>query len=278
MRIRAGYRVGFETFGPTPMNFLLSVCPERRRDLLTAESISFAPVIPTREDFHAFGNVVTRILAPGGNFTVSADFVIADLGFPDGYAPTASKIPVPDLPLPYLLGSRYCETDKLSQLAWNFFGSSWRGWPRVQAVADYVHNHLRFDYQLASETRPAAKSHEAQVGVCRDFAHLAVTLCRCLSMPARYATGYLGDIGVPPDPAPMGFSAWFEIYLNGPEGPRWCTFDGRHNHRRVGRIVTARGRDATDCALSTSFGTALLKLFTVHTAEVTNVNTHAVAA
>jgi transglutaminase-like putative cysteine protease len=157
-----------------------------------------------------------------GNFTVSADFVIADLGFPDGYAPTASKIPVPDLPLPYLLGSRYCETDKLSQLAWNFFGSSWRGWPRVQAVADYVHNHLRFDYQLASETRPAAKSHEAQVGVCRDFAHLAVTFCRCLSMPARYATGYLGDIGVPPDPAPMGFSAWFEIYLNGPEGPRWC--------------------------------------------------------
>jgi transglutaminase-like putative cysteine protease len=271
MRIRAGYRLGFETFGPTPMNFLLSVRPERRRDLLTAETISFAPFIPSWQEIDVFGNVVTRILAPAGNFTVSADFNIADPGLPDDYAPTASEIPVQDLPadvLPFLLGSRYCETDKLSQLAWNLFGSSWRGWPRVQAVVDYVHTRLRFDYQLASGTRSAAEAHDCQVGVCRDFAHLAIAFCRCLNIPSRYATGYLGDIGVPADPAPMDFSAWFETYLNGPEGPRWYTFDARHNTPRIGRVVMARGRDATDCALSTSFGTSLLSLFKVHTDEI----------
>jgi transglutaminase-like putative cysteine protease len=253
------------------MNFLLSVRPERQRDLLTPENICFDPFIPARQELDAFGNVVTRIVAPGGRFDVSADFLIADKGQPDDYAPLASEIPLPDLPgdvLPFLLGSRYCETDKLSQLAWNLFGSSWRGWHRVQTVVDYVHNRLRFDYQQADATRSAAQANMQQVGVCRDFAHLAVTFCRCLNIPARYATGYLGDIGVPPDAAPMDFSAWFEVYLNGPEGPRWYTFDGRHNHPRIGRIVMARGRDAMDCALSTSFGTALLGEFKVHTDEM----------
>ena len=154
---------------------------------------------------------------------------IAASGRLDDYAPAASEIPVADLPsemLPFLLGSRYCETDKLSQFAWNLFGSSRRGWHRVQTVVDYVHNRLRFDYQQANAPRSAAEANMQQVGVCRDFAHLAITFCRCLNIPARYATGYLGDIGVPPDPAPMDFSAWFEVYLNGPEGPRWYTFDG----------------------------------------------------
>jgi transglutaminase-like putative cysteine protease len=271
MRIRAGYRLGFETFGPTPMNFLLSVRPERQRDLRTPESIRFDPFIPARQELDAFGNVVTRIFAPGGRFEVSADFLIADSGRPDDYAPSASEIPVQDLPsevLPFLLGSRYCETDKLSQLAWNLLGSSGRGWHRVQKVVDYVHNRLRFDYQQANATRSAAEASAQQVGVCRDFAHIAITFCRCMNIPARYATGYLGDIGVPLDPAPMDFSAWFEVYLNGPEGPRWYTFDARHNHPRIGRIVMARGRDAMDCALSTSFGTALLGEFKVHTNEV----------
>jgi transglutaminase-like putative cysteine protease len=271
MRIRAGYRLGFETFGPTPMNFLLSIRPERQRDLLTPESIRLDPFIPARQELDAFGNIVTRIFAPGGRFEVSADFLIADTGRPDDYAPSASEIPVSDLPsevLPFLLGSRYCETDKVSQLAWNLFGSSARGWHRVQKVVDYVHNRLRFDYQQANATRSAAESNAQQVGVCRDFAHLAITFCRCMNIPARYATGYLGDIGVPLDPAPMDFSAWFEVYLIGPEGPRWYTFEARHNHPRIGRIVMARGRDAMDCALSTSFGTALLREFKVQTDEV----------
>ena len=233
--------------------------------MLTPENICFEPCIPAKQDPDAFGNVVTRIVAPRGQFHVSADFLITDSGRPDDYAPSASEIPVADLPsavLPFLLGSRYCETDKLSQLAWNVFGSSWGGWHRVQTVVDYVHNRLRFDYQQANATRSAAEANIQQVGVCRDFAHLAITFCRCLNIPARYATGYLGDIGVPPDPAPMDFSAWFEVYLNGPEGPRW------YNRSRIGRIVMARGRDATDCALSTSFGTALLGEFKVHTDEV----------
>jgi len=271
MQIRAGYNLGFETFGPTPINFLLSVVPERRRDLLTSENIRFNPSVPVRQELDVFGNVVTRIVAPGGRLEVSTDFLIADTGRPDDCAPSAREIPVQELPnhvLPFLLGSRYCETEKLSQLAWNVFGSSWRGWQRVQTVADYVHNRLRFDYQKADATRTAAEANMQQVGVCRDFAHLAITFCRCLNIPARYATGYLGDIGVPRDPAPMDFSAWFEVFLQGPEGLRWYTFDARHNHSRIGRIVMARGRDAMDCALSTSFGTALLGQFKVHTDEV----------
>jgi transglutaminase-like putative cysteine protease len=197
--------------------------------------------------------------------------LVADSGEPDAYAPAATEIPVQDLPadvLPFLLGSRYCETDKLSAMAWNLFGNSAGGWQRVQSIVDYVHGRLRFDYQQASATRSAAEAHAQQVGVCRDFAHLAIAFCRCLNIPARYATGYLGDIGVPADPAPMDFSAWFEVYLNGPAGPHWYTFDARHNQPRIGRIVMARGRDATDCALSTSFGTALLVDFNVHTNEV----------
>ena len=271
MRIRAGYWLGFETFGSTPINFLLSVALERQRDLLASEIIRFDPPIPARQELDSFGNVFTRIVAPGGRLDVSSDFLIADTGLPDDCAPLATEIPVQELPsdvLPFLLGSRYCETDKLSQLAWNLFGSSWRGWQRVQTVVDYVHNWLRFDYQKADLTRSAADAYTQQVGVCRDFAHLAITFCRCLNIPARYATGYLGDIGVPPDPAPMDFSAWFEVFLRGLEGPRWYTFDARHNHPRIGRIVMARGRDAMDCALSTSFGTALLGQFKVHTDEV----------
>jgi transglutaminase-like putative cysteine protease len=271
LQIRAGYKLGFETFGPTPINFLLSVAPERRRDLLTPENIRFDPFIPAREAMDVFGNIITRVVAPAGLFQISADFLIKDTGRPDDYAPSATELPVQDLPddvLPFLLGSRYCETDKLSQIAWNLFGSSCRGWHRVQTVVDYVHNRIRFDYQQANATRSAVETNLQQVGVCRDFAHLAIALCRCLNIPARYATGYLGDIGVPPDPAPMDFSAWFEVFLNGPVGPRWYAFDARHNYPRIGRIVMARGRDAMDCAFSTSFGTALLSEFKVYTEEI----------
>ena len=271
MQIRTGFSISLHTFGATPINLLLSVQPDRQADLITPETITFDPPVPASQHIDAFGNVCTRIVAPGGPITMAADFLIEDSGEPDAYAPDARQIAVQDLPdevLPFLLGSRYCDTDKLSQTAWNAFGQSPEGWARVQAIVTYAHERLRFDYQQADDTRSASEGHAQRVGVCRDFAHLAITLCRCMNIPARYATGYLGDIGVPVDPNPMDFSAWFEVYLDGPNGPRWYTCDARHNKRRIGRIVMARGRDATDCALTTSFGRAPLLNFTVFTEEV----------
>ncbi|GEP05525.1 transglutaminase-like domain-containing protein [Methylobacterium oxalidis] len=271
MRIRTGFTIAFDTFGPTPMLLLLNVRPERRRDLVTPERITFDPPLEARQHLDEFGNLRTRILVPGGRITMSADFLIEDSGLPDAVAAEARQIPLQDVPddvLVYLLGSRYCDTDKLSQTAWSLFGSAPEGWARVQAIVDYAHARIRFDYQQADATRSAHDGHSQQVGVCRDFAHLAITLCRCMNIPARYATGYLGDIGVPPVPDPMDFSAWFEVYLEGPEGPRWYTFDARHNTPRIGRIVMAYGRDATDCAITTSFGPAPLARFEVHTDEV----------
>ncbi len=267
MLVQTGFTIAFNTFGPTPMNLLLNVRPERRADLVTPEVIAFDPPVPATQHIDAFGNVCTRIVAPGGRIAMSVDFTIRDSGTPDAFAPEACQHPVQDLPdavLPYLLGSRYCDTDKLSAIAWSLFDATPEGWARVQAIVDFVHDHLRFDYQQADNTRTAFDGYTQRVGVCRDFAHLAIALCRCMNIPARYATGYLGDIGVPKDPAPMDFSAWFEVYL----GDRWYTFDARHNTPRIARIVMARGRDATDCALTTSFGTAYLMRFDVHTDEV----------
>ena len=271
MKIRTGYSIAFDTVGPTPMTLLVNVRPERHEHLLTPETVVFDPPVAASRHRDAFGNVCTRIVAPGGRITVSADFLIADSGEPDAVEPQARQIPVQDLPddvLPFLLGSRYCDTDKLSDVAWKTFSGVPEGWARVQAIVNYAHERIRFDYRLADATRSAHDGHAQQVGVCRDFAHLAITLCRCMNIPARYATGYLGDIGVPRDPAPMDFSAWFEVYLEGPSGPRWYSFDARHNTPRIGRIVMAYGRDATDCAISTSFGAAPLAKFEVHTDEV----------
>ena len=267
MHIRIGYTLAFNTFGPTPMNLLLSVHPERAADLVTPEVITFDPPVPARQFTDPFGNVCTRIVAPSDRISMSADLVIRDSGKPDPIALDAVQHPVEDLPddvLPFLLGSRYCDTDKLSNIAWSLFGNTPPGWARVQAIADFVHNHIRFDYQKADDTRTAFDGYTQREGVCRDYAHLAIALCRCMNIPARYCTGYLGDIGIPPVPYPMDFSAWFEVFLSG----RWYTFDARHNTPRIGRIVMARGRDATDCALTTSFGPAHLVQFEVHTDEV----------
>jgi transglutaminase-like putative cysteine protease len=196
--------------------------------------------------------------------------VINDSGLPDAVVPKAEQWPVDALPddaLVFLLGSRYCDTEKLSNFAWSQFGSIEGGWQRVQAICDYVHDRLEFGYHHARGDRTAHEGHEERIGVCRDFAHLAITLCRCMNIPARYCTGYLGDIGVPRDPAPMDFSAWFEVFLNG----EWFSFDARHNQPRIGRIVVARGRDAADVAISTSFGPSWLSKFTVLTEEVPEV-------
>ncbi|MEN3213639.1 transglutaminase family protein [Methylorubrum populi] len=267
MLIKTGYDITFETDAATPMSLLLSVHPSRQGDLRSPETITFDPPIPQRQTIDAFGNVCTRIVAPPGRLTISADLLVADSGRPDEIAPEAHQIPVEALPddvMVYLMASRYCDTDKLTAIAWELFGQTPEGWARVQAIVDYVHRRIRFDYQLADSTRSAFDGYHQQVGVCRDFAHLAIAFCRCMNIPARYCTGYLGDIGVPPVPDPMDFSAWFEVYLGG----RWYTFDARHNTPRIGRIVMARGRDATDCAISTSFGAARLIRFDVHTDEV----------
>ncbi|KAB7784571.1 transglutaminase-like domain-containing protein [Methylorubrum populi] len=267
MLIKTGYDITFETDAATPMALLLSVHPSRQGDLRSPETITFDPPIPQRQTIDAIGNVCTRIVAPPGRLTISADLLVADSGRPDEIAPEARQIPVEALPddvMVYLMASRYCDTDKLTAIAWELFGQTPEGWARVQAIVDYVHRRIRFDYQLADSTRSAFDGYHQQVGVCRDFAHLAIAFCRCMNIPARYCTGYLGDIGVPPVPDPMDFSAWFEVYLGG----RWYTFDARHNTPRIGRIVMARGRDATDCAISTSFGAARLIQFEVHTDEV----------
>jgi transglutaminase-like putative cysteine protease len=265
--IRAGYDIAFHCQQETPMVLMLSVHPSRQADLLSEHIVRLSNEVVSRDYVDSFGNVCTRLVAPPGVLEVRNQFLIRDSGLPDEVAPHVRQLAVDELPddtLRYLMGSRYCDTQKLSELAWSLFGSIEGGWPKVQAICDYVHDHLEFGYPHARCDRTASEGHAERRGVCRDFAHLAVTLCRCMNIPARYCTGYLGDIGVPRDPAPMDFSAWFEAYLGG----RWYTFDARHNHPRIGRVVIARGRDAADVAISTGFGFTQLVRFSVITEEV----------
>jgi len=266
--IRAGYNIAFHCFQETPIILMLSVHPSRMQHVVGEHRIQFSPQVASHDYVDMFGNVCTRIVAPPGPIEIYNDFVIEDSGLPDPVSPGARLHPIAELPdeaMIYLIASRYCDVEKLSNLAWSLFGHIDTGWERVQAIVDYTHNQIQFGYHHARPDRTASESHFERVGVCRDFAHLAVTLCRCMNIPARYCTGYLGDIGVPVDPAPMDFSAWFEVYLDG----RWHTFDARHNMPRIGRIVIARGRDAADVAISTSFGTTALNRFEVITYEVT---------
>ena len=270
MKIRAGYRIAYDCAQPTPMILTLSVHPSRRSDLITPDRPTVHPFVPVTEYCDGFGNVCQVLRAPQGRLTLSSDFVIADSGEADNSAPLASQIPLDTLPvdtLVYLLGSRYCETDRLSELAWSKFGKMRKGWGLVQAICDFVNEHVRFGYEHAHVGKTAFDTYVEGRGVCRDFAHLAIALCRCMNVPARYCTGYLGDIGVPPEDSPMDFSAWFEAFLGG----RWYAFDARHNIPRIGRTLIARGRDATDVAISTSFGPCTLAQFEVVTAEVAEV-------
>jgi transglutaminase-like putative cysteine protease len=270
MLIKAGYEIRFTTKQPTPMMALLSVHPSRQVDLRTTPRLTTDPEIETRDYLDGFGNLVTRFLLPEGETILSNDFVIEDSGLHDRTVPGAEQHPVEELPddvLVYLLGSRYCETDRLSDTAWGLFGHVPPGWQRLQAILDFTHQHIEFGYHHARPTKTAWDAHQEGRGVCRDYAHLAITLCRCMNIPARYCTGFLGDIGVPLSENPMDFSAWFDVFLGG----EWITVDARHNKPRIGRILMARGRDATDCALTTAFGSAILTGFTVHTDVVESV-------
>ncbi len=267
MKITLGYDITMTHPQYTPMVLMLNVHPSRAPDLLNPDVLTTEPALPTTQFHDAFGNICTRLIAPPGQIRFTTNALIADPGTPDPYAPDAIQHEVSTLPdecMQFLLGSRYCETDNLMDVAWENFNTKQNGWGRVQAIADFVHNHLTFGYRYARKTRTAVEGYQERVGVCRDFAHLAVTLCRCINIPARYCTGYLGDIGVPRDPAPMDFSAWFEAYIGG----RWYSFDARHNHPRIGRVVIARGRDAADVAISTVYGPSVLNSFNVITDEM----------
>ena len=267
MKIRAGYEISYDCPQPTPMIVSLSVYPERVPDLITADLMMIEPFVLANTYHDIYGNFCHVIRAPAGRMTLSTNFLIHDDGVPDIVAPEAEAHALGDLPvdvLLYLLPSRYCESDRLMEIAWKLFASVPKGWPLVQAICDFVHDRLEFGYAYASPAKTAYDAYVERRGVCRDFAHLAIALCRCMNIPARYCTGYLGDIGVPPDPAPMDFSGWFEAYLGG----RWYTFDARHNAPRIGRILMARGRDATDVAIVTSFGPCTMSSFKVVTEEV----------
>jgi transglutaminase-like putative cysteine protease len=266
MKIRAGYNLAYECPAPVDMLLMVNVHRSRIADLLTPAPVVFSDGIVPRTYDDRYGNICTRITAPPGRLTIATDFVISDSGLPDEVNWDAPQHEIADLPddvLTFLLGSRYCETDRLSDTAWSLFGHLPPGWGRLQGILDFVNNHITFDYQMARSTRSAWEAYQERIGVCRDFAHLAVAFCRCMNIPARYCTGYLGDIGVPLVP-PMDFSAWFEAFMGG----RWFTCDARHNTQRIGRILMAVGRDATDVPISNSFGPAILSGFEVVTEEV----------
>ena len=266
MLIEAGFDVAFECPAATPMILQLSIHPSRDADLLTPDRIASDPPLPMRSYLDLFGNRVTRVEVPAGRVTFSDRSVIQDSGELDEAPPDVRTTPIAELPddaLLFLVSSRYCDSDKLADFAWSQFGKLSGGARCVQAICDFVHAKIRFSYADARSTRCASDSMHEGIGVCRDFAHLAIALCRCMNIPARYCTGYLGDIGVPVDINPMDFSAWFEVFLAG----RWYTKDARHNHTRIGRIVMGRGRDAADVAMSTAFGVANLVRFVVATQE-----------
>jgi len=266
VKITIGFDIEFDLPAPTPMILMLYVHPSRQKDLLAEQTIVVEPAIPLTEFTDLYGNRCARIFAPAGNLRLSLETLIADSGEPDAAAPEAPQANIEDLPddvLPFLLTSRYCEVDKLSDIAWQLFGSTAPGWARAQAICDWVHKHITFGYHFADSTKSAFDVYQDGRGVCRDFSHLAVAFFRCMNIPARYVTGYMGDIGVPLV-LPMDFSGWFEGYLGG----RWYTFDARHNKPRIGRIVMAVGRDAADVALTTNFGRATLKKFFVISDEV----------
>ncbi len=267
MRIQTGFDIAFTVNAPTPMILMLNVEPGREKDLETPEILTIDPPVPISGYVDLFGNRCQRLVAPPGTIRFSSSSIIRDSGRPDEVDYSAAQHDLADLPpetLQFLLGSRYCETDRLMTDAWALFGHIPPGMARVRAICDFAHQRIAFNYLNARNTRTALEAFHERTGVCRDYAHLAITLCRCMNIPARYCTGYLGDIGVPPVPDPMDFSAWFEVYMGG----RWMTFDARHNVPRVGRIVMARGRDATDVAIATIFGPHYLANFFVVTDEI----------
>ena len=277
MQLRIGFELIYNFPQPTPIILQTSVHYSRRDDLVVPDRIIAEPAISITGYRDTFGNLCSRAVAPAGRLLLTADGVIKDSGLPDKITPSAWQNSVKDLPdetLAFLVGSRYCETDLLSNTAWQLFGSTPPGYARVEAICQYVHNHIAFNYQNARSTRTAAQAFEERTGVCRDFAHLAVTFCRCMNIPSRYCAGYISDVGTPPPWAVGDFAAWFEAWIGG----KWQTFDPRNLVPRIGRVLMARGRDAADVAIATTFGPSTLESFRVWTDEIPANGTAEVAA
>jgi len=267
MKIHIGYELIYDCPQPTPMILTLSVHYTRISDMIIPDHLITDPPVPLTAYRDNYGNWCSRIVAPKGLLKLSSNGIVRDSGQPDLVVPQAKQTPVESLPdetLLFLLGSRYCETDRLSEIAWQLFDKSPTGWARVQAICDYVNRHISFGYEHARSTKTAWDAFQEKTGVCRDYAHLAIAFCRCMNIPARYCTGYLGDIGMPPPYGAMDFAGWFEAYLDG----YWYTFDARNNIPRIGRVLIARGRDAADVAISSTFGPNTLVSFKVWTDEV----------
>jgi len=267
MQLRVGYELNYFFPQPTPMILVVNIHDSRASDIIVPDRLTTEPPIPATSYLDAFGNRCTRVLAPAGRLRLAASGVISDSGQPDQIVSAAGQDSLQDLPdetLVFLLGSRYCETDLLSATAWQLFSGTTPGYPRVQAICDYVHNHLVFNYQNACATRSATEAYSQRIGVCRDFTHLAIAFCRCMNIPARYCTGYLGDVGMQPPFGVGDFAAWFEAWTGG----RWQIFDPRNNVPRAGRVLMARGRDAADVAIATTFGPNTLESFRVWTDEI----------
>jgi transglutaminase-like putative cysteine protease len=265
--LRVGYELVYECPQPTPMILMWNIHHSRACDVIVPDLLTTTPLVPITHYYDAFGNRCSRIVAPQGEIRITADCTLTDTGVPDLVADWAQQQLVQELPqevLVYLMGSRYCETDRLSEQAWRLFEHSPTGWGRVQAICDFVHNHIAFGYEYANSTKSAWEVFTQRQGVCRDYAHLAITFCRCMNIPARYCTGYLSDIGTMPPYGPGDFAGWFEAYLGG----RWYTFDPRNNRPRIGRVLMAQGRDAADVPISNTFGLNTLKSFKVWTDEV----------
>jgi transglutaminase-like putative cysteine protease len=267
VQIRLGFDIELVLSRPMAVITVLNVHPSRAGDLLEPDEVTLSPECKVDEYIDGFGNKCLRFLAPQGNLRLTNSTLIDDSGDPDPVPFDAIQHPIEELPteiLQFLLASRYCEVDRMSDLAWGLFCNTEPGWPRVQAILSWVHNEVTFGYHFARPTKTALDVSIEKQGVCRDFQHLAITMCRAMHVPARYATGYLGDIGIPVV-LPMDFSAWFEVYLGG----RWWTCDARHNKPRVGRVLMGVGRDAADVAITTTFGASWLNRFDVVTDEVT---------
>lgn len=267
MKLRVGYELQYEFPQPTPVIVILNVHFTRVSDLVSPDHIVLSPSAAISGYRDGFGNWCSRFLAPAGQLQISSDAIVKDTGQPDPVVPIAQQVRVEQLPeetLVFLLASRFCDSDRLLDLAWALFGTSEPGWGRVQAICDFVHQHVAFSYENARVTRTASEAYQEGSGVCRDFAHLAVAFCRALNIPARYCTGYLSDIGTPLPHPPGDFAAWFEAYLDG----AWYTFDPRNNLPRIGRVLMARGRDAADVAITTTFGPNTLQSFRVWTDEI----------
>jgi transglutaminase-like putative cysteine protease len=267
MLIRLGYDLRFQNYADVPFIAMLNVHPSRVNDLREPDILYTDPQVPMEQYVDVFGNLCSRFLAPAGDVRLYSSSLIEDSGVLDPVSPEARQLPILDLPpetLRFLMGSRYCETDLLSDTAIGLFGNTTPGWPRVQAIVEWVHNYITFGYEFARPTKTAMEVFQERRGVCRDFQHLAIAFCRCMNIPARYCTGYLGDIGVPPPYGPMDFAGWFEAYLGG----AWHTFDPRNNLPRIGRVLMARGRDAVDVPISNTFGPNTLVNFQVFTDEV----------